>query len=203
MKQPWVYMCSPSPHMHILFFFSLFSSIGLFVYLCANTTMLLLLLFSHEVVSNSLRPHGLQHVRLPFPSLSPRVCSNSCPLSQWYHPTISSSITPFSCLQSFPESGSFPVSWLFTSGAQSIGALVSASVPPMSIHGWFPLELTGSISIQSKWLSRVFSSTTIRRHQFFGTWPFLMVRLSHPYTTIGKTIALILAFRRQSDVSVF
>ena len=122
----------------------------------------LLLLFTRSVVSNSLWPHGLQHARLPCPLPSFRVCSNSCPVSQWCHPTIFSSVVPFSsCLQSFPASGSFPVSWLFTSGGQSIGASVSASILPMSIQGWFPLGLTGLISLLSRGLSRVFSSNTI------------------------------------------
>ena len=104
----------------------------------------LLLLFSHSVMSDSLWPHGLQHTRLPCPSLSPRACSNSCQLSQWHHPTISSFVTPFSsCPQSFPASGSFPMSQLFTSSGQRIGA--SASVLPMNIQGWFPLVLTGLI----------------------------------------------------------
>ena len=118
-------------------------------------------------------PHGPQHTRLPCPSLSPGVCSNSCPLSQWCHPTISSSATFFSsCPQSFPA-GSFPMSQLFTSGDQSTGAWSSASVLPMNIQDWFSLGLTGLISLQSKGLSRVFSSTTVRRHQFFGTQPSL------------------------------
>ena len=100
------------------------------------------------------------------------VCSNSCPLSLWCHPTISSSVAPFSsCLQSFPESGSFSMSWLFASSGQSIGAL--ASVLLMNIKDWFPLGLTGLISLQSKGLSRVFSSVTIQKHQFFGTQPSL------------------------------
>ena len=125
-------------------------------------------------MSNSLQPHGLQHARLPCPSLSPGVCSNSCPLSWWCHPTISSSVIPFSsCLQSFPASRSFPMSWLFASGGQSIGATASASVLPMDIQDWFPLGWTGVISLRSKGLSRVFSSTTVQRHQFFSTWPFL------------------------------
>ena len=128
------------------------------------------LLFSCSVVSNSLWPHGLQHTRLPCPSSSPRVCSNSCPLSRQCHPTISSSVVPFSfCLQSFPASGSFPMNQLFTSGGQSIGASASASVFPINIQGWFPLGLTGLISLQSKGLSRVFSSTMIWKSQFFGT----------------------------------
>ena len=115
------------------------------------------LLFSHQVMSNSLRPHELQHTRLPCPSLSPTVCSNSCPLSWWYHPIISSSVVPFSCPQSFLASGSFPISLLFISDGQSIGASASASVLPVNIQGLFPLGLTGSISLQSKGLTRVFS----------------------------------------------
>ena len=110
-----------------------------------------LLLFSCSVVSNSLWPHGLQHTRLPCPSLAPRTCTNSCPLSLWCHPTISSSVIPYSsCPQSFPATGSFLISWLFASGGQSIGASTSASVPPMNIQGWFLLGLTGLISLQSK-----------------------------------------------------
>ena len=111
----------------------------------------------------------LLYARLPCLSLSPRVCSNSCPLCRWCHPTISSSITPFSSsLPSFPASGSFPISWLFTSGGPTIGASVSTSVLPMNIQGWFPLELTGLISLHSKGLSRVFSNTTVQKHQFFS-----------------------------------
>ena len=132
------------------------------------------LLFSHSVVSDSLWPHELQHTRLPCPSLSPTVCSNSCPLSWWCHPTISSSIIPFSfCLQSFPASGSFPKSQHFASGGQSIGALDSASVLPMNTQGWFPLGLTGLISLKSNGPSRVFSSTTIQKQWLFGTLPSL------------------------------
>ena len=120
--------------------------------------------------SDSLRPHGLQNARLLCPSLSPRVYSNSCPLSQWHYPTISSFVTPFSsCPQSLTASGSFPMSWLFTSGGQSIGASVSASVLPMNIQGWFLLGLTCLISLLFNGLSRVFSSTTVWKHQFFGT----------------------------------
>ena len=115
-----------------------------------------LLLFSHSVVSDSLRPQGLQHARLPCPLLSSGVCPNSCPLNRWCHPTISSSVAPFSsCPQSFPVSGSFPKSHLFTSCGQSIRASASAAVLPMNIQGWFPLGLTGLISLQSKGLSRV------------------------------------------------
>ena len=124
--------------------------------------------FSRSVVSYSLWPHGLQHARLPCPSPTPGVFSNSCPLSQWCHPTISSSVFPLSCLQSFPSSESFPMSQFFTSGGQSIGASASASVLPVNIQDWFPLGWTGWISLQSKGLSRVFSNTTVQKHQFFG-----------------------------------
>ena len=114
--------------------------------------------------------HGLQHSRPPCPSLSPRVCSNSRPFSQWCHPTISSSVDPFSsCLQSFPASRSFPLSQLFASGGQSIGASGSTSVLPMKMQRWFPLGLTVLISLLSKGLWRVFSSTAVRQHRFFGS----------------------------------
>ena len=127
-----------------------------------------LLLFSCSVLSDSLWPHGLQHARLPCPSPSPRACSSSFPLSQWCHPTISSSIIPvLSCLQSFPASGSFLMSRLL-SGGQSIRASVSASVLSVNIQDWFPLGLTGLTSLQSMGLSRVFSNTTVQKHQFFG-----------------------------------
>ena len=121
-----------------------------------------------------LQLHELQHARLPCPSPSPRACSNSCPLSQWYHPTVSSSVIPFSSYnQSFPASGSFPMSQLFPSGDQSIEASFLASVLPVNIQGWFPLGLTGLISLLSKGLSRVFSNTTCQKHQFFGAQPSL------------------------------
>ena len=124
--------------------------------------------FSRSVVSDSLWPHGLQHARPPCPSPTPGVYSNSCPLSWWCHPGISCSVVPFSShLQSFPASGSFPVSQLFTSGGQSINIEALATVLPMNIQGWFPLELTGLISLLSKGLSRVFSNT-FQKHQFFG-----------------------------------
>ena len=120
-------------------------------------------------MSDSLQPHELQHVRPPCPSLSLGVCSNSFPLSLWCHPTISSSVTPFSsCPQSFPAAGSFPKSRLFASGGQSIGTSALASVLPMYIQCWFPLGLTGLISLSFKRLSRVFFSTTVRKHQFSG-----------------------------------
>ena len=138
------------------------------------------LLFSCSVTFDSLWPHGLQHTRLPCPSPSPRVCSNPCPSSQRCHPTISSSVIPCSSWpQSFPASGSFPMSQLSTSGGQITGAL--ASVLPMNIPGWFPLGLTGLICLQSKGLSRVFSSTTVWKHQFFSAQPFLWSN-SHNYT---------------------
>ena len=125
--------------------------------------------FSHSVMSNSLPLHGLQHSRPPCPSPTPGVYSNSCPLSRWCHPTISSSVVLFSShLQSFRASRSFPMSQFFTSGGQSIGVSASTSILPMNIQDWFPLGWTGWISLQSKGLSRVFSNTTVHKHQFFG-----------------------------------
>ena len=123
-----------------------------------------LLSFSHQVMSDSLWLHGLQHARVLCLPLSPGFCSNSCPLTQWCYLTISSSVIPFFCLQSFPDSASFLMSQIFASGCQSIRAAASASVLPMNIQGWLPLGLTGLIYLQSKGLSRVFSSTTIRKH---------------------------------------
>ena len=126
--------------------------------------------FSRSVMSASLRPHELQHARPPCPSPTPRVYPNSCPSSQWYHPAISSSVVPFSsCLQSFPVTWSFQMSQLFTSGDQSIGVSASTSVLPVNTQDWYPLGWTGWISLQSKGLSRVFSNTTVQKHQFFGT----------------------------------
>ena len=123
-----------------------------------------------SVVSNSLQPHGLQHTRPPCPSPTPGVYSNSCPLSQWCHPTISSYVVPFSsCLQSFPAPGSFLMSQLFTSGGQSIGVSASTSVLPMNFPCWSPSGWSGWISLQSKALSRVFSNTTVQKHQFFSS----------------------------------
>ena len=125
--------------------------------------------FSHSVMSDSLQPHGLQHARLRCLSLTPGACSNSCPSSRWCHPTISSSVGPFSsCFQAFPASGSFPVSQFLTSSGQSIGVSASASVLPMNIQDWFPLGWTDLISLQSKGLSRVFSNTTVQKNQFFS-----------------------------------
>ena len=133
-----------------------------------------LLMFSCLVVSDSLRPQGLQHARLPCPSPTAGVCSNSCPLSQWCLPATLSSIIPFSsCPQSFWKSGSFPVSRLFTSDGQSIGASASTSVLSTNIQGWFPLGWTGLNPLQPKGLSSVFFSTKIRKHQFFSAQPSL------------------------------
>ena len=126
--------------------------------------------FSRSVMSNSLQPCGLQHARPPCPSPTPRVYSNSSPSSRWCHPTISSCVIPFSSyLQSFPASGSFQMCQFFPWGGQSIGVSASASVLPMNIQDWFPLEWTGWISLQSKGLSRVFFTTTVQKRQFFGT----------------------------------
>ena len=136
-------------------------------------------------LSDSLWPQGLQHARPPCPSPTSRACSHSCPLSRWCYPTISSVIL-FSCLHSFPASESFPMSQFFASGGQSIGA--SASVLPVNIQHWFLLRLTGWISLQSRGLSRVFSNTTVQKHQFCSA--FFIVQISHPYMTTGKTIAL-------------
>ena len=128
--------------------------------------------FSCSVVSDSLRPHELQHSRPPWPSPNPRVHSNSCPSSQWCHPAISSSVGPFfSCPQSLPASESFPMSQLFAWGGQSIGVSALASVLPKKSWGWSPSEWTGWISLQSKGLSRVFSNTTVHKHEFFGVQP--------------------------------
>ena len=125
--------------------------------------------FSCSVVPDSLRLHESQHARPPCPSPAPGVYSNLCPSSQWHHPTISSSIVPFSsCPQSLPASGSFPMSQLFASGGQSITVSASASLLPMNTQDWSPLGWTGWISLQSKGLSRVFSNTTVQKHQFFG-----------------------------------
>ena len=122
--------------------------------------------FSHSVLSDSLQHHRLQHAKLPCPSPTLGACSNSCPLSQWCHPTISSSVIPFSSsFQSFPASGSFPMSQFFASGGQSIGVSASASVLPMNIQDWFPLGWTGCISLQPKGLSKVFSNTTVQKHK--------------------------------------
>ena len=141
-----------------------------YVSVTVSKFLLLTAQFSHSVMSNSLRPHGLQNTRTPCPSPTPGVYANSCPLSQWCHPTISSSDIPFSSrLQIFPASGSFQMSQLFPTGGQSIGVSASTSVLSMNIQDWSPLGWTGWISLQSKGLSRVFSNTTVQKHQFFGT----------------------------------
>ena len=132
--------------------------------------------FSPSVLSKSLQPHRLQHTNLPCPSPTPGACSNSCSLSQWCHPIISSSVSPFSsCLQSFPASGCFPMSQFFASGGQSTGASASASVLPMNMQDWFPLGWTGLISLQSKGLSKVFSRTTV--HSMINVHAFLLLPL--------------------------
>ena len=131
--------------------------------------LLSLVLFSRSVISDSLRPHESQHTRPPCPSPTPRVHWDTHPLSQWYHPAISSSVVPFSsCLQSFPASGSFQMNQFFASGGKSIGVSASTSVLPMNIQDWSPLERTGWISLQSQGLSRVFSNTTVQKHQFLS-----------------------------------
>ena len=128
--------------------------------------------FSHSIVFNSLRPHELWHARPPCPSTTPGVHPNSCASSRWCHPAISSSAVPFSsCPQSLPASESFPMSQLFTSGGQSIGILASTSVLPMNTQDRSPLGWTSWISVQFKGLSRVFSNTTVQKHQFFGAQP--------------------------------
>ena len=138
--------------------------------------------FSHSVVSDSLWPHEPQHTRLPCPSPTPGVHSDSRPLSQWCRPAISYSVIPFSsCLQSLPASESFPMSQLFTWGVQSTGVSASASFSPKKSQGWSPSEWTGWISLQSKGLSRVFSNTTVQKHQFFGSQLFLYSN-SHIHT---------------------
>jgi len=147
-------------------------------------------LFSQSVVSSSLWLHGLQHARLPCPSPSPGICLNSCPLSLWCHPTISSSVPPFSsCPQFLPASESFPTSWLFGLGGQRIGASALASVLSKNIHGWFPLGLTDFILLFVQGLSRVFSSTTVWQHQFLVLSLLYDPTLTSAYMTTGKTIA--------------
>ena len=147
--------------------------------------------FSHSVVSNFLRPHEPQHTRPPCPSPTDGVYTNPCPFSQWCHPTISFSVIPFSsCPQSFPASGSFKMSQLFASGGQSIRATDSTSVLPMNTQDWSPLGWTCWISLKFKGLSRVFSNTTIQKHQFFSA-QFSLWSNARPYMTTRKTIALI------------
>ena len=141
-----------------------------------------------SVMSDSFRPHGLQHARLPCPFPTPRACSNSYLLIWWCHPNITSSAFPFSsCLQSFPASGSFQMSQFFTSDGQSIGVSASASVLPKNIQGWFPVGWTGLISLQSKGLSRVFFNTSIdSKASILWHSAFFIAQLSHPNMTTGK-----------------
>ena len=163
--------------------------------------------FSRSVMSDSLWPHESQHARLPCPSQTPRVYSNTCPSSQWCHPAISSSVVPFSsCSQSLPASGSFPMSQLFAWGGQSIGVSASASVLPMSTQDWSALGWTGWTSLQSKGLSRVFSNTTVQKHLFFGaqlssqsnshihTWP---VELKSENRCWGNYFGALFEWRRE------
>ena len=155
--------------------------------------------FSISVVSHSLWPNGLEHACLPCLSPTPGACSKSCPLTQWCHPTISSSVVHFSsCLQLFQASWSFPMSQFFPSGGQSVGASASASVFPINIQDWFPLGLTGLISLQSKGLSRVFSKHHSSKASVLQHSAFIMVQLSHPYMTTRKTIALTAAVAAKS-----
>ena len=153
--------------------------------------------FSYSVVSYSLRPHGLQHARSPCPSPTPWFNSNSCPWNRWCHPTISSSVVPFSssvvpfssCPQSFPASRSFPMSHFFASGGQSIGVSASSQVLPMNIQDWFHLGLTGWISLQSNGLKSLLQHHSSKA-SILQCSALFIVQLSHPYMTIGKTIAL-------------
>ena len=149
------------------------------------------LFFSRWVMSNSLQSHGLQHTSPPCSSPSPGACSNSCSLSQWCHPTISSSVVPFSsCLQSFPASQSLLMSQLFASGDQSIGASVSASLVPINIQDLFPLGLTGLMPLLSKGLAKVLSNTTVQKHQCFDAQPSLCSN-SHIHTWLLKNRSLL------------
>ena len=163
-----------------------------------------MLLFNHSVVSNSLRPHGLHHARLPCPSPTPGACSNSCPWSWWCHPSISSSVILFSSsLQSFPASRSFQMSQFFASDSQHIGASASTSVLPMNIQGWFPLGWTGLISLQSKRLSGLLQHHSSKTLVFHHS-AFFMVQLSRPYVTTGKNQSFDCTdLCRQNNVSVF
>ena len=159
----------------------------IYIYICMYVYILL---FSYSVMSDSLWPHGLQHIRSPCPSPSPGACSNSCPLSWWCHPTISSSVVPFSpCLQSFPASRSFPMSHLFSSGGQSIGASVSLSVLPMNIQDWFPLGLTTDLLAVQGTLKSLLQHHSSKASILWCS-NFFMVQFSDLYMTTGKTIAL-------------
>ena len=180
---PWLanIFCCSSDYLLILFMVSFAVQKHLSLIRCHLFIFVVVLLFSCSALSDSLQPHGLQHTRLPCPSLSPRVSPSSCPLSRWCCPTTSSSTTPLSfCLQSFPASGSFLMSRLFTPDGQSSGASDSASVLPINIQCWFPLGLTGLIYL-SKGLSKIFSNITVQKHQFFSTQPSLWSK-SHIHT---------------------
>ena len=158
-------------------------------FFCNNTMKSSSVQFSCSVVSDSLRPHELQHTRPPCPSPTPGVHPDSCPSSRWCHPAISSSVVPFSShLQSFLASRSFPMSRFFTSGGQSIGVSASTSVLPMNTQDLSPLGWTGWISLQSKELSRVFSNTHSSKASLFWLSAFYMVQLSHPHMTAGKAM---------------
>ena len=147
--------------------------------------------FSHSVMSDSLRPHGLQHTRFPWPSPTLGTCSSSCPSGWWCHPTMSSSVVPFSsCLQPFLASGSFPMSQFFTSGGQSVGVSALASVLPMNIQDWFPLGWTGWIPLQSKGLFKSLLQHHSSKASILRCSAFFMFQRSHPHMTTGKTIAL-------------
>ena len=151
--------------------------------------------FSRSVVSDSLQPHESQHARPPCPSPTPRVHSNSCPLNWWCHPAISSSIIPFcSCPQPLPASRSFPMSQLFTSGGQSIGVSALASALPMNTQGWSPLEWTGWIPLQSKGLSRVFSTTTVQKHQLFSAQFSSQSNSQGTYICIGQMYTYVYVY---------
>ena len=185
-KKLWIeILCLNGVHFSMYYFF-----ISLLLYLHSSSSFRysylnfidVSLQFSHSVMSNSLRPHEPQHARPPCPSPTPGVHPNPCPLSQWCHPTISSSIVLFSsCSQSFPASGSFQISQPFASGGQSIGVSASTSGLPMNTQDWSPLGWTGWISLQSKGLSRIFFNTTVQKHQYFGTQPSSQSS-SHIYT---------------------
>ena len=180
-----------------MFLFNLISNIdhyGSTVLNSYSLHMLLLVQFSHSVISDSLWPHGLQPTKIPCPSPTPRAYTNSCPLSWWCHPTISSSVSPFSSFpQSFPASGSFQKSQFFASGGPSIGVSTSVSVFSINIQDWIflnlPLEWTGWVSLQSKGLSRVFLQHHSLKESILWCSAFFIVQLSHPYMTPGKTIA--------------
>ena len=166
---------------------------GLRLYLWwgSSTDQVHLVQFSRSVVSDSLRPHGLQHARLPCPSLALGACSNSCPSSWWCHPTVSSSVIPFSsCLKSFSASGSFPVSQFFASGGQNIGVSASTSVLPMNIQDLFPLGLTGWIPWTVQGTLKSFLQHHSSKASVLKCSAFFIVQLSHPYMTTGKIIAL-------------